>query len=215
MSSGTAAMGSTRPPVPSSLPTHSRPATVSPSRSHSATMSRLPTAWPASSRSPSNRCCTTLLQVVPHSSSPHSAASAIRRSPGGRTPKSRRSRPLDPPSSATVTIAVRSSVTRRRADSDAARPCPPPSATALGPVPNCLLPTKIPVHYLHVRSALGGQQRRDPGRELGSDGHAPVLAAGAAHGEGDEPLALALVARQHHPQQLCVKLQELRGAGLG
>ena len=140
MSSGTAAIGSTRPPVPSSLPTQSRPATVSPSRSHSATMSRLPTAWPASSRSPPNRCCTTLLQVVPHSSSPHSAASAIRRSPGGRTPKSRRSRPLDPPSSATVTIAVSSPVTRRSADRDAASPCPPPSATALGPVPKCSLP---------------------------------------------------------------------------
>src|SRR5689334_2144313 len=140
MSSGTAAMGSTRPPVPSSLPTQSRPATVSPSRSHSATMSRLPTAWPASSWSPANRCCTTLLQVVPHSSSPHSAASAIRRSPGGRTPKSRRSRPLEPPLSATVTIAVRLSVTCRNAASEAARPCPPPSATALGPATRCSLP---------------------------------------------------------------------------
>src|SRR4029077_6098364 len=134
----------------SSLPTQSRPATVSPSSSHSATMSRLPTECPARSQSPPNLCCTTLLQVVPHSSPPHSAPSAIRRSPGGRTPKSRRSRPLDPPSSATVTIAVRSSVTRRRAASEAASPCPPPSATALRGVPNCLLPTKVAVHHLHV-----------------------------------------------------------------
>ena len=33
-----------------------------------------------------NRCWTTLLQVLPHSSSRHSAARAIRRSPGGSTP---------------------------------------------------------------------------------------------------------------------------------
>ena len=47
-------------------------------------------------------------QVWPQSSSPQSAASAIRRSPGGSTPNSRRSRPEEPPSSATVTTAVRS-----------------------------------------------------------------------------------------------------------
>ena len=44
-------------------------------------------------------------------------------------PNSWRSRPEDPPSSATVTIAVTSGVTRRSADSEAASPCPPPSAT--------------------------------------------------------------------------------------
>ena len=51
----------------------------------------------------------------PQSSSPHSAASAIRRSPGGRTPNSPRSRPDEPPSSATVTTAVRSSTSGRTA----------------------------------------------------------------------------------------------------
>src|SRR5208282_409215 len=213
MSSGTAAIGSTRPPVPSSRPTQSRPATVSPSRSHKATMSRLPTAWPARSQSPPNRCCTTLLQVVPHSSSPHSAASAILRSPGGRTPKSRRSRPLDPPSSATVTIAMSSSVTLRNADSDAASPCPPPSATALRPVTRCSLPPQIPVHHLHVRAR--SQSTRDPCRQFVGDRHAPVLAAGAAHREGDEPLALMFVAGQHHMEQLRVMTQELLGARLG
>ena len=69
-----------------------------------------------------NRYWISRLQVVPHSSSPQSAASAIRRSPGGSTPNSRRSRPLDPPSSATVTIPVRSLVTRRSPDSDACKP---------------------------------------------------------------------------------------------
>ena len=76
--------------------------------------------------------------ISPSSSSRHSAASAIRRSPGGRTPKSRRSLPLDLLSSATVTIAVSSWVTRRRAPSDAASPWPPPSATVRTPVTRLL-----------------------------------------------------------------------------
>ena len=55
--------------------------------------------------------------------------SAIRRSPGGSWPSSARSRPLEPPSSATVTTAVSREVTWRSACSEAARPWPPPSAT--------------------------------------------------------------------------------------
>ena len=57
--------------------------------------------------------------------------------PGGSWPSSRRSRPDEPPSSATVTTAVRCctssprSASRRRADSVACSPWPPPSATAL------------------------------------------------------------------------------------
>ena len=50
-SSGTDAMGSTRPYAPSSRPTQSSPCTVSPSSSHSATISTLPTACPPSSAS--------------------------------------------------------------------------------------------------------------------------------------------------------------------
>src|SRR5690606_27186604 len=129
MSNGTDDIGSTRPCAPSSCPTQSSAATESPSSSHSATMSRLPTACPCSSPPERYRCCTTSLQVLHHSSSPHSAANALRRSPGGSTPRSRRSRPLDPPSSATVTAAVTSVVPRRSADSDAYSPCPPPNAT--------------------------------------------------------------------------------------
>ena len=89
-------------------------------------------AWPLSAPSPLNRYCRTSAQVRPDSSSPQSAARAIRRSPGGRQFSSARSRPEDPPSSATVTIAVSWSVTRRSADSDAARPWPPPNATTRG-----------------------------------------------------------------------------------
>ncbi|CAB4997792.1 unannotated protein [freshwater metagenome] len=71
-------------------------------------------------------------QLLPHSSSLQSAASAIRKSPGGKMGNSSRSRPLDPPLSATVTIAVISLVTLRSAASVAAKPCPPPSATTFG-----------------------------------------------------------------------------------
>ena len=63
--------------------------------------------WPLHlARRRAKRCCSTRAQVRPHSSSPQSAASAIRRSPGGSTPNSPRSRPEEPPLSATVTTAV-------------------------------------------------------------------------------------------------------------
>ena len=45
-------------------------------------------------------------QLLPHSSSAHNAASAIRRSPGGKELNSERNRPEEPPLSATVTTAV-------------------------------------------------------------------------------------------------------------
>jgi hypothetical protein len=45
------------------------------------------------------------------------AANAIRRSPGGTMSISERSRPEEPPSSATVTTAVTCGVSRRAADS--------------------------------------------------------------------------------------------------
>ena len=137
------------------------------------------------------------LQVWPHSSSPHSAASAIRRSPGGSTPSSRRSRPLEPPSSATVTTAVSRSVTRRSADSDAASPCPPPSATTRGRVRE-----RVRDGHAHSRprsrwttavSTPWVVSRR--GELLGHRDDA-VLAAGAADRDRDVPLALALVARR-------------------
>ena len=96
MSIGVRAIGSTRPLAPSSRPTQSRASTWSPSSSHSPTISRLPTTWPRISPSPAKRCWSTRAQVSPHWSSPHSAASAIRRSPGGSTPNSPRSRPRRP-----------------------------------------------------------------------------------------------------------------------
>src|ERR1035437_8119104 len=133
-------------------------------------------------------------QGVPPASAPHGAARAPRRPPGGSPRKPRPGRPLAPPSSATVTIAVRSPVTPRSALSEAASPCPPPSSTVFRLVTRCSLPTKVPVHHLHIRPG----NVRDARRQLVGDSHAAVLAASAAHREGHEPLAFALVAGQHH-----------------
>src|SRR5690348_1430277 len=170
-------------------------------------ISRLPTACPPSSPGPVNLCWTTLLQVVPHESSPHSAASAMRRSPGGSTPYSRRSRPLEPPSSATVTIAVRSLVTRRSADSEACRPCPPPSATTRRRAG--LLTPEITMRDLNARPRPG-----QPGGELLGDRDAAVLPARAADRHGHEQLAAALVAAQRDLQHVQVGLDELFRVGL-
>ena len=147
MVSGMLDMGRTSPRAPSRAPAHFRPATVSPSSSQRVTISRLPMAW--SSREPprplpgSKRCCMTSRQVRPQSVSSHRADSAIRRSPGGRTPYSSRRRPEDPPSSATVTMAVSSEVSSRRADSEADSPCPPPRATTDGPLSCWLAPAAL------------------------------------------------------------------------
>src|SRR5262249_20397741 len=178
-------------------------------------MSTLPTACPPSAEPPVNRCCTTRLQVVPQASSPHRAASAIRRSPGGSTPKSRRSMPLDPPLSATVTIAVSWRGPRRPADREGDSPGPPPAAATRGfsgrtagttPV---LLTPKVTVHYLDAQAGL----LQPPGDLLGHR-HAAVLAAGAADREGHVLLPLALVPGQGHPQRRQVGVEEFRGAQL-
>ncbi len=142
-------------------------------------MSRLPRACPPSGPSPAKRCCSTSRQVWPHSLSSHSAASAIRRSPGGSTPNSSRSRPDEPPSSATVTTAVTWSVTWRRAVSVAARPWPPPEcddrgAAAAHSRPRSRCTTKVATWSV-------AQPR---GERLGHR-HRAVLAAGAADGDGD------------------------------
>ena len=214
ISSGTADIGSTRPWAPSSRPTRSRAATGSPSCSHRPTSSRLPTACPASSPLPLKRCWMTRAQVRPQSSSPASAASAMRRSPGGSTPSSSRSRPLEPPSSATVTTAVRSPVTRRSAERGGqALPAAQRDHLGLGAAPAAAAGagrapgprrrrTRSPGHSrpmsrwtTTVSTPVGGE----PGGELLGHGHGAVLAAGAAHREGHVPLALPPVAGGDQP----------------
>src|SRR5690349_7785063 len=144
----------------------------------------------------------TSLQVRPQSSSPHRAARAIRRSPGGRTPSSRRSRPLEPPSSATVTTALGRSVTRRRALRELARPWPPPSATTAGDAEvgsATSLPPEVAVHDRGVDPVPV-----EAAGELLGHRHRAVLAACAADRERDVALALALVAGPDDVEQVLV-----------
>jgi hypothetical protein len=89
-------------------------------------MMMFPTEWSRSSTPTSKRW----LKTSASRRRPASATRQLRTSPGGAIPSSCRSRPLDPPSSATVTTAVRSrgsSAARRGAAQG--RPVPPPNAT--------------------------------------------------------------------------------------
>ena len=130
ISSGSAAIGSTRPRAPSRRPTRSRPcdgvAEQLPDRDDHEVAERVALevarcrrngAAARRARCGPSRC----RRTAP------TAPSAGRRA--GSTSNSSRSRPLEPPSSATVTTAVTLSVSSRRAVSAAARPWPPPSAT--------------------------------------------------------------------------------------
>ena len=125
MSSGSHAIGSTRPRAPTNAPTSSSAVTGSSRTSMSPASRRFPTACPARAPVPPKRCCRRRVQVrlgrggAGGELSPASAASAMRRSPGGSRPSSRRRRPDEPPSSATVTTAVMGP--RRRWRAGAAR----------------------------------------------------------------------------------------------
>ena len=129
ISSGCRDIGSTRPTIRSNFPTWATPATGSPSLSQSAMSKRLPSGCPSSGPSVVNLYCKSSAQPRPQSSSLQSAANAMRRSPGGINENSSRSLPLDPPLSATVTIAVSSLVKPRIALRVTAKPCPPPKET--------------------------------------------------------------------------------------
>ena len=85
-------------PTPSAAPGPARRAAGPPGRARrpgrraaprAPAISRLPIAWSPSGPALRKRYCRTSAQVRPHSSSPQSAASAIRRSPGGRQLSSR------------------------------------------------------------------------------------------------------------------------------
>src|SRR5829696_10358865 len=214
ISNGRGLIGSTRPTAPTIRATVSSATTGSPSVSASPASMRLPTGWPASAPVPPKRCCSSPAQVRPQSSSPASAASAIRRSPGGSTPSSRRSRPDEPPSSATVTTAVTYGVRRRSAARDAARPWPPPRATTRGPsggtTPAGLLTPQVPVRDRGLHPVAD-----QPLGDLLGHRDRPVLAAGAADRQRQVALALPLVAGADQPQQLGVDVEEAAGALLG
>ncbi len=122
-------IGNTRPLSPSMRPSSSSAATGSARTSLSPASMRLPIGCPASAPLPPKRCWMMVAQSCPCGVSDANAASAIRRSPGGTTSSSPRSRPDEPPSSATVTTAVTCGVRRRAAERVAYSPCPPPRAT--------------------------------------------------------------------------------------
>ena len=101
---GSVAAGTTRPTAPRSRAASSSPFWGSPQAAMSPAMTRLPRAWPTSS-SASKRCSKAAASAEPSSAR---ATRHLRRSPGGMMSSWRRSRPDDPPSSATDTTAVSS-----------------------------------------------------------------------------------------------------------
>src|SRR6266487_3740511 len=121
----------------------------------------------------------------------------MRRSPGGGMPRSRRSRPDDPPS-AMVTTAAGSAPSCRRAPRLTDRPCPPPSATGrfTGALPLESLTLHIAMRHVHAEAPLP-----QPAAQLVREHHAAVPAAGAADRHGEVVLALAHVAGQGDLQQ--------------
>ena len=176
-----------------------------------------PSARPAR-RIPPKRCCSSSPHCASSGSAPASAARAMRRSPGGSSPSSRRIRPDEPPSSATVTTAVRSSVSSRSADSDACRPWPPPSATAR-PIGHAAVSANrvrsgTADGYSRPRSRFTTLARTPIARMRSANcaghHHRAVLAAGAADREGQVVLALAGVAGADDLEQLGVAVEELR-----
>ena len=94
-------------------PTASSASIGSPSSSHSPANTRFPTACPAKRPGAAVAVLEQAGQPLVVVVSWPPAHRAMRRSPGGRMPSSRRSRPDEPPSSATVTTAVTWSATSR------------------------------------------------------------------------------------------------------
>ena len=109
-----------------------------------------------------------------------SAAMQLRMSPTGGMPSSSRSAPDEPPSSATVTIAVRLPVCslrpRRRVD----RPVPPPIATIRGPRASC--------RFWRSTSASGvSSSARSGWVRLRAARHAPIDHERDADAADDQP----------------------------
>src|SRR5215210_4355493 len=93
--------------------------------SESAAIIMLPTLWSFRSPGASKRYSKTSANLR----RPARATRQFLTSPGGATPSSWRSLPLDPPSSATVTTAVRSPTLSLNPLSNTGNPVPPPNAT--------------------------------------------------------------------------------------
>ena len=117
--------GKTRPRIARIFPASSTAVSKLPVTFSSAEIKRFPKLWPLSAPSVKrypNRC-----RNVDESSA--SATKAWRKSPGGSTPSSSRSIPVDPPSSAVETIAVKATGASRSACNTEKVPVPPPITT--------------------------------------------------------------------------------------
>ena len=106
-------------------PTSATAASNEPTTSVSAARKMLPKAWPASS--PRSKRCRKSRFMSDSSSA--SAIRQLRMSPGGGIASSRRRRPLEPPSSVSVTIAVICAPVSLSPRSSVERPVPPPRQT--------------------------------------------------------------------------------------
>ena len=137
-----------------------------------------------------------------------SATRLLRRSPGAGTPRSRRSRPDDPPSSATLTTAVIDAAYSRAARNVTASPCPPPSATTVG---SRAQPARSTSRWC---TAVRWPMPAEALRELLGDHDAAVPAAGAAERDRQVRLALALVAGQQQREEPVELVEELARAAL-
>src|ERR671911_1549621 len=121
------AAGKTRPLILKNRAACSTPSQNPPAISASAAIIMLPTLWSFRSPGASKRYSKTSANLR----RPASATRQFLTSPGGATPSSWRSRPLEPPSSATVTTAVSSPTLSLKPLSSTGSPVPPPNATNL------------------------------------------------------------------------------------
>ncbi len=181
--SGTGAIGSTRPRARTSSPPGPAPPPDRRYSSISPHSSRLPTGCPASASDAGEPVLQQRGGVGTHGIGVGQRGQRLAQVARRQAPRSARSRPLEPPSSATVTTAViPAPATARSARNEADSPWPPPKATdglTRAPGPGAgRWPTRR-------RSA-------QPAGQLLGDGDAAVLAAGAADGDGEVALALPL-----------------------
>src|SRR5665811_16152 len=143
-------------------------------------------------------------------------------SPGGGTPSPAVSRPDDPPSSATVTMAVISEAYDSTASRAAASPCPPPIATTRGPVgsspSSC---SSSAVSRSETLNSAGCIAMADHGVDpLGlqpcserlDECNRAVVSAGAPDGDGEIRLALGLEAGDEELEHVFDLFEE--GVGL-
>ena len=128
---GTVATGKTRPWAPSNAATQSNPATRFPV-SLQCGIGRFRWRAPPSRRFHRSDAASPVTTFAPGVITAERGEGHAQ-VPGGGNRVHRGSVHFEPPSSATLTIAVTSSVRRRSALSEEDSPCPPPSATTAGP----------------------------------------------------------------------------------